>query len=202
VPGIYPNVRAYIDRLPDGLASYPECMAKVALVRDLIESRPLDPSADHVPDELRRMLATPPPLSSWIPEAHFVAMSLTIFARDFGATDFGAFEDWICTRNMALFRKPLYRVLIALMSPERLLVGTSKRWTAFHLGTTLSVIDHGPGSARLKIAFPPHLYGHEMLRGMSAGLRAAVNVAGGRNVAIGIDDETPTSAEYWLRWET
>lgn len=199
--GIFPSVRAYIERLPDGLASYPECLAKVALVRDIIESRPLDPDADHVPDEIRPMIASPPPLSSWVPEVHFVAAALTIFARDFGASDYDAYETWICTSNMALFRKPLYRVLIALLSPERLLVGTSKRWSAFHKGTSLTVVERTRGSARIDVAFPPHLYNHDMLRGMSAGLRAAVNVAGGRDVAIGIDDETPTSAQYWVRWD-
>jgi hypothetical protein len=200
MPGVHPCVRDYLERLPEGLASYPDCLAKVALVRDLLESRPLDASADDVPDGLRPMLAAPPPVSSWIPEVHFVAVGLAIYARHFGANDLAGYEDWICTSNMALFRKPLYRVLIALLSPERLLIGTSKRWSAFHLGTTLSVVEHTEGSARLRIEFPAYLYGTEILRGMSAGLRAAVIVAGGRNVATGVEDATPTSAEYWLRW--
>jgi hypothetical protein len=200
MPGVHPCVRDYLETLPDGLASYPECLAKVAIMRDLLESRPLDASADDVPDALRAMVASPPPVSSWMSEVHFVATSLVMYARYFGASDLAGFEDWICARNVALFRKPLYRVLIALMSPERLLVGTSKRWSAFHLGTTLAVLDHAAGSARLKFGFPPQLYGHIMLCGMSAGLRAAVIAAGGRNVATGVDEATATSAEFWLRW--
>lgn len=200
MPGVHPYVRAYLGRLPDGLASYPKCQAKAALVRDLLESRPLDASGDDVPDGIRPMLANPPPVSSWVSEVHFVTAALAIYARYFGANDLVAYEEWICTRNMALFRKPLYRVLIALMSPERLLIGASKRWSAFHLGTTLSVVEHTEGSARLKIVFPAHLFGIEFLRGISAGLRAAVIVAGGRNVVTGVDEATPTSAEYWLSW--
>lgn len=200
MPGVHPCVRDYLERLPDGLASYPACLTKVALMRDLLESRPLEADADDVPDGLRPMLANPPPVSSWIPGVHFVAAALAIYARYFGANDLTGYADWICTRNMALFRKPLYRVLIALLSPERLLIGTSKRWNAFHLGTTLSLAEHTQGSARLRIEFPAYLYGAEILHGMSAGLRAAVIVAGGRNVAIGVEEATPTSAEYWLRW--
>lgn len=193
-------MRAYVDRLPAGLASYPDCVAKAALLRDILASRPLDASADDIPDDLRAVIANPPPVSSWLPEVQFVASSLAIYGRYFGGDDLRGFEEWICTRNMALFRKPLYRVLIALMSPERLLVGASKRWTAFHRGTTLTLLEHTPMYALVRLEFPPHLYGSELMHGFAAGMRAAAIVAGGRNVASGLDEPTATSAVYWLRW--
>lgn len=201
MPGVHPVVRGYVERLPDGLASYPECTAKAALLRDILDSRPLDATADDIPEALRMTIASPPPVSSWIPEVHFVASSLAIYGRYFGGDDLQGFDEWICARNSALFRKPLYRVLIALMSPERLLVGASKRWGAFHRGTTLTLLQHTPTSALVRLEFPPHLFGDELMRGFAAGMRAAAIVAGGRDVVSGLEAPGPTSAEYWIRWE-
>lgn len=200
--GVHPCVQRYVERLPDGLASYPECTAKVSLLRDILDSRPLDANAPELHEDLRRLIANPPPVSSWVPEVQFVATSMSIYGRYFGGDDLPGFDEWICTRNAALFRKPLYRVLIALLSPERLLVGASKRWAAFHRGTTLTLLDHTPVSANVKIEFPPHLYNAELLHGFAAGMRAAAIVAGGRNVTSGLDSPGAASAEYWIRWDT
>lgn len=71
---------------------------------------------------------------------------------------------------------------------------------SIHRGTTLTVVEHTPASARVKIEFPPHLYGPELLQGFAAGMRAAAIVAGGREVASGLDEPTATSAVYWFRW--
>ena len=199
--GLHPCAREYVARLPDGLASYPHCVAKAALLRDILGSRPLDPDGDHLPDALRSLVVNPPPVSSWIPEVHFVAISLAIYGRHFGGDDLSAFEEWVCTRNAALFSKPLYRVLIALMSPERLLVGASKRWTAFHRGTTLTLLQHTPELALVRLDFPPELFERVLMHGFAASMRAAAQVAGGRNVRSGLDTATATRAEYWVRWE-
>jgi hypothetical protein len=199
--GLHPCARDYLARLPDGLDSHPHCVAKAALLRDVLGSRALDPDGDHLPDPLRSLVATPPPVSSWIPEVHFVAISLAIYGRHFADHDLQAFEEWVCARNMALFSKPLYRVLIALMSPERLLVGASKRWTAFHRGTTLTLLEHTPEYALVRLDFPPHLFERVLMHGFAASMRAAAQVAGGRNVRSGLDTATPTRAEYWVRWQ-
>ncbi len=200
MPGLQPCTQDYLARLPEGLDSYPHCVAKAALLRDILGSRPLDPEGDDVPDALRSLVASPPPVSSWIPEVHFVAVSLAIYGRHFGGDDVQGFEDWVCARNSTLFRKPLYRVLIALMSPERLLVGASKRWTAFHRGTTLTLLQHTPEHALVRLEFPAHLFDRVLMHGFAASMRAAAEVAGGHDVASGLDTATPTFAEYWVRW--
>jgi hypothetical protein len=197
---IHPCVQAYLARLPDGLASYPECTAKASLLRDLVKSRPLDPEGDEVPDALRSLLRVPPPVSSWIPEVQYVTCRMIVYGRDFGGTDLAGFEQWIHAFNTALLRLPMYRVLFAFTSPERLMVGTAKRWSAFHRGTTLTITEHTPDTARTRIEFPPHLYGPEMVQVFAAGLRAAIEVAGGRGVATQLVASEPSFAEYWIRW--
>lgn len=201
MPGVHPSVQAYLDRLPEGLASYPECRAKASLLRDMLASRPLDPTADDLPQGLRALVAAPPPVSSWISEVEFCTASLAIYARHFGGTDMAAYQQWIFTFNTLLFRKPLYRVLFALVSPQRLLVGTEKRWGTFHRGTSLSVVDRGPTSARVRVEYPPHLYGIELLHAFAAALRSAVVVAGARRAFAEVEACGPTHGDLWIRWE-
>lgn len=198
--GVHPCVAAYLGRLPAGLDSYPECTAKASLLRDLVDSRPIDPDADCVPDGLRALLRTPPPVSSWIPEVAFVTCRMIVYGRDFGGTDLAGYEAWIHAVNTALLGHALYRVLFAFTSPERLLVGTAKRWSAFHRGTVLSVVEHTPDTALVRIDFPPELYSPEMLHGLAAGLRAAIEVAGARGASTKLASSSPVRGEYWIRW--
>jgi hypothetical protein len=194
------TVAAYLARLPDGLASYSECTAKASLLRDMVETRPLDPDAPTLLEDLRPWIRDPPPVSSWMPEVAFVASALTIYDVHFGGHDLAGFEQWIVAFNTALFRKPLYRVLFALMAPERLVVGATKRWSAFHRGTSLALLERGVCSSLVRVEFPPHLYDRVMLHGLTAGLRAAVLVAGGREATTTLETADATSAEYWIRW--
>jgi hypothetical protein len=200
--GLHPCVAQYLDRLPAGLDSYPECIAKASLLRDVVQSRPIDPDGDYVPEGLRALLRTPPPVSSWIPEVAFVTSRMIVYGRDFGGTDIAGYAEWIHAVNTALLRHSLYRVLFAFTAPERLLIGTAKRWSAFHRGTQLVIMEHTPDSALVRIDFPPHLFSPEMLHGFTAGLRAAVTVAGGRDVETELAAIAQTRGEYWIRWKS
>jgi uncharacterized protein (TIGR02265 family) len=195
------SVAAYLEGLPHGLASYPECTAKASLLRDMLATRPLDPDSDSLLEDLRPLIRDPPPVSTWIPEVAFVASAMTVYDEHFGGHDVAGFEQWIVDFNAALFRKPLYRVLFALISPERLVVGATTRWSAFHRGTSLALVERGQRSGLVRVGFPPDLYGTVMLHGFAAGLRAAVVVAGGRDVRTELESIEATSAEYWIRWK-
>ena len=61
-----PQLRAYLERLPDGLASYPGCLAKASLYRSIIEELPLDDTRlpEPLQDLLRRFLGTVPNLQT------------------------------------------------------------------------------------------------------------------------------------------
>jgi len=195
---VHPCVHAYLERLPAGLASYPECLAKASILRDMLATRPL--AADDVPPELTELVLHPPPVSSWIPEVWFCTAASAIYGRHFGGRDLDGYVQWIEGFNEVLFRKPLYRVLFALISPSRLVAGAANRWAAFHRGITFELVERTPLSVLVRLDFPPYIYGIEMLHALSAGLRAAIRVAGGHDPSTEIALTTATRAEYWVRW--
>ena len=196
----YPSLDAYVDALPEGSASYPECKAKASLLRDMLASRPIDPEAEDLPVELARIIRDPPPVSMWIPEVSFNAATLAIYDREFGGTDLARFEDWVCDFNAALFRKPLYRVLFLFISPRRLLSNVASRWGAFHRGSTLTLVDLGNDTARLRLQYPSGLFGEVMLHAFGAAWRAAILTAGASSVRSEISRTTATQADYDVRW--
>ncbi len=197
---VHSCVADYLERLPAGLASYPDCRAKGAMLRDLLHSRPLDADAPELHDELRSFVRTPPAVSSWMPETAYVALTMTIYGKYFGGSDIARFTQWICDLNVTMFRTPLYRILFVLMSPERLLFGIAKRWNTFHLGSSLTVLERGANAVLLELEYPPHLFSEAMAHAFAGSATAAVQVAGGRNAASHLESVTPTHARYWMRW--
>jgi hypothetical protein len=197
----YPATRAYLDGLPDGLASFPECQAKASLLRDMVASRPIAPNAATLPAELCELIRNPPPLSSWIPEVAFNAASMAMYDEHFGSEDTARFEDWVFDFNRDLFRKPLYRILFLLISPRRLLTNVASRWGAFHRGTSLSLIEIKEGAGRLRLEYPSGVFAEPMLYAFSAAWRAAIDTAGGSKVGSKLDDRTDTWAEFTVHWD-
>ena len=196
----YHTTRAYLDALPDGLASFPECQAKASLLRDMLASKPIAPSADRLPSELCDLIRSPPPVSSWIPEVAFNAASMVMYDEHFESKDTARFEAWVFDFNRALFSKTLYRILFLLVSPRRLLTNVPSRWGAFHRGTSLTLIEGGEHRGRLRLEFPSGVFAEPMLHAFGAAWRAAVDTAGGHAVHSKLDDRTDTSAEFTVRW--
>ena len=64
--------------MPGGLGAYPECQAKGALVRNLLDSVAVPDVLPHLPAELRALAADPPVGSEWVPEVSFGALLLAI----------------------------------------------------------------------------------------------------------------------------
>lgn len=196
----YRSVHDYLERLPDGLDSYPQCVAKASLLSHALESRPISPPPGSVPEPVQRLIEQPPPVSAWIPEVTFNAAVLAIYDEVFGGTDSKGFEDWVCDMNRQLFASPLYRVLFAFVSPSRLVSLSTSRWSAFHRGSTLTLLEARRDSSRIRLEFPPRLFGRVMLVGFTAGVRAAAMVAGARDASGELGEITDTFAEYTVQW--
>lgn len=196
----YPSVESYLAELPRGLGSYPQCVAKASVLGDALESRPLHPPAGALPPEILTLVRDPPPVSSWVPETHSNAVLLAILDEHFGAHETAQFDDWVYVRNRRLFRRPLYRILFAVVSPERLLVGAERRWEAFHKGTKLSVRVTDESSATMELHSPPHLFPATAARGIVQAVRAALEAAGAKEVQVELVRRAPTRLDYAARW--
>lgn len=128
-----PSVDRYLERLPRGLSSHPECQVKASVYRDALASHGLESVISELPRELRELVLEPPPVSSWVPEVY--ANSIMMAIRDVhfepGTVGVTAYSEWTRQRNLLLLTRPLYRALFLLLSPERLLKGLQRRWGAF-----------------------------------------------------------------------
>lgn len=139
--GLYRSAQDYLDGLPDGLDSYPHCVAKASLLSHALRSRTISPPPGSLPEPVRRLIEQPPPGSTWISEVAFNAAVLAMYDEAFGGDDLPGFGDWVCDFNRQLFVNPLYRVLFAFVSPSRLVSLSASRWSAFHRGSNISVLE-------------------------------------------------------------
>jgi len=196
----YPHVVEYLEALPKGAASYPQCLDKGSGTQRLLKIRNPRPTPGSLPDEIARFIATAPVASAWIPTV--VAESITLAIRDEFFSSDDDFWYWLKTTVRSLFRSPIYRVMLALASPGRLLASIQNRWEQFHRGSTLQIVDRPtPKSVVMRMRFPPRLYLALTLRNYAVSFAAAAEVARGRNVKVELGDFDETSALFAGSWE-
>jgi len=193
----YPRTTNYLRRLPAGLLSHPQCESKASLYREALRNLPskldltgLDPLlADYVRDPL--------PMSSWVPEVVNTALYLAIADHVFG--DDEKFLQWVSDFSQRVFEAPMYRVLMAVASPERMAAGGERRWNNFHTGVDyeLKVVEGGTHS---RFSFPPYLYDSLALRATLKAIEAAYRASGARAATSELIAIGPTTAEFRIIW--
>jgi len=198
-PGLaasFPRLAAYLDGLPDGLASYPSCQARTSVARALLESADLAPAAT-VPPLVAQLLD--PPSHGWIPEARLQATVLAI--ADLRGVADEAHLAWMHTVNLEIYRSPIYRALMAFLAPRTLLERGASRWEAFHRGTTLvTTPSTAARSAEAVLTFPPRLFNHLLLRGYAETFHAALVHSRAQEVTVEVAGWDETSAHFLARW--
>ena len=194
----YPNLAAYLERLPDGADSYPKCQAKCSLLRAVVAEFPTGGSTRGLPDELRLLLDELPPPSVWIPETHFVAAHFALMDI------FGMGEDELLQLTYAANRKlahsRMYRALTRLASPGVLVKGASMSWSFIHKGSTLRAEAETKG-ALLTLRHPPHLYPSLGHRSIGRGFTAALEASNGKNPHVRVLSSTPDHAKLQVSWD-
>jgi hypothetical protein len=195
----FPTLEAYIAQLPNGLDSFPTCLIKASVIRDALSSKaiPDDPS---LPAPIRALLQGPPPVSSLVPEVLSNAMLLTLYDVHFAALGWQAAGSWLHATTYQLLRTPLYRILFAVLSPERLVSGVAQRWQAFRRGSELTLTDKTDGFARLRLVFPAGLHTDLTLFLLAAAFRAAIDGSGARRVTVEVESTASGSAVFACSW--
>lgn len=190
------RLSSYLDELPAGLGSYPECEAKASLLRALLEACPPLHQA-RLPAELSELLLRPPGANSWIPEVHLVAAHLVI-AEALGLSDEEMLERTY-QANRALTRSPMYRALARVASPMMLLRGAKAGWGLLHRGVHLT-LQADSGRARVVLTHPPNLYNRLAHESAARGFCAVVEAAHGRAVTAELEQSLPSGTSLMLRW--
>lgn len=195
----YPRFARYVAGLPDGLASYPQCMTKASLPLMLVKGMPAPlPRAEDVPDPLRRYLARPPS-GMWVPEVEGMAVSLAI-ADHYRMTEVQHLE-WLKSQNRSFFSSLMYRAVMSFFSPAALLPKAPDRWAAVHRGSKLSAVAVGPRDVDAVLEFPPRLFPMIALQQLTAVFEAALEQSNAHESEVVLAEVTDTRGVFHARWE-
>jgi hypothetical protein len=198
---VFPTATAYLDRLPHRADSYPETLVKGTVVRSALEDPKYRPRHDGLPDVVQKLVLDPPLPGSWVPEVHFQALMASIYDTHFAtAGGIEALEAWTCERNRVIFRSTLYRVLFLVVSPERVFAGAGKRWSIFHRGSEVDVLDVGQRRASVRLTYPAGIMLDVCVHSYGGAFRAALAAAHAKLGTITCEIESETSTRYEARW--
>ncbi len=194
----YPLLAAYLQRLPDGLDSYPDCKSKAVLVRTAVESIEGRELPAGLPEPIRALIDQPPAQGLWLPAVHCDAVFYAIADRYYPSAE--AVHDWSRQRTLSGVRSPVYRALTRVAGPWALLKMASKTHGLFQKGTDLKAESSGTKALTLTLSHPPHLHGglnHVSNIEMFAVL---IEVAGGKSVRVDMPVSDPEEAVYTASW--
>jgi hypothetical protein len=193
----YPRLAAYLDQLPDGLDSFPECEAKVSIHRTVsaFANEPLR----GLPPVLQAHLDDVAPAEQWIPQCHTLALILAIVeARALAPEEESR---WIRSAAGLLFSTPMYRLLIWAVSPRLMIKGADIRWSAFFRGSSLhATLDEG--EAEIELRAPPTLFDRSLALIFTDVLRSALSYSeyDSSSVQLELVDFEPGSVRYSVSW--
>jgi hypothetical protein len=193
----YPGAARYLAELPRGVGSHPDCRVKGSLLRSMLESTPVPFDREGLSKAALSLLDSPPLPNAWMQEVAFNALMLAHEDRMSGAR----FSDWVYGRNRKLFESSLYRVLFLVVSPERLLVGMTHRWSAFRSGSELRLLERSAHAARVELRYPERLHDERTLSNIAVAVRAAIDAAGAKRSTTKLELVEPTLAVLGMRWE-
>ena len=190
----YSRLTRYLSRLEEGLASYPECVARSAVAQGWLAAAP-DAFSDTSP-LVAALLERP--RGPWSPEVVVHAMLLAIADR--AAMTDAQFAAWSRAASREMYRGPLFRALMGFCSPQALLARAADRWSAMHRGTELSVAEDGPRRATLRLRFPPRLFAPLHLAGYAEAFAAAIEHSRAHLAIVEVAAPTETAATFVARW--
>ncbi len=194
----YPLLAEYIDGLPAGLDSYPECESKASLANSAVEGHDLAEFQDGLPAPVRDLINDPQPAGVWVPAVLCDAVFFAVCDRHYTTEE--AVRRWTYDRSMAMAENPLYRALLRVPGPKILMKAGARAHKLFQRGTDFD-IDIGSGRAEITLSFPPRLHVGLNLVANVALWRAMVRIVGGRNVRCHLESTTDTKAVYQLTYD-
>jgi hypothetical protein len=198
-PARWPHATAFLDALPQGFDSFPECEC----LRETYEGARArvreggDPGA--LPGPVQRYFDEDED-RKWIPEV--IGLTLQMMMFDLEGEEAGV--QWFYDDAKRIFEGPIMRFLMKLMSPTLVVMGASSRWGALRRGSTLTAspvkkdTEHNRAIATLE--FPDGLYPELFLRGLEQSFKAAVDGARGNDVDVKLTNIEPGRAAYEVTW--
>ncbi|MBV1857718.1 MAG: hypothetical protein KUG77_04840 [Nannocystaceae bacterium] len=196
----YPRLGMYLRALPDGVDSYPECLAKASLIRLMTEILSVKVDEARMPPAIADLFRHPPPNNTWIPEVHSVAAHLALF--DASGVREAALLGTAAELSWKMASSPMYQVLAYFTSPQRLLAGAAKRWEALHQGLPLTIeADNENKTAQIEMTHAPYLWNSLAHDWTAASWGPLLTMSRAQRGTIVVRRSTTTGATFDVDWE-
>ena len=192
------SLQAYLKQLPQGLESYPQFKLKGSVFRQFMDGIDAKALLPHLPSPLHTWVHEPPGDNGWIPEVHSWAVLAVSVDVVFDSLD--AFQAYAYEVNHKAMGRPLYRALMAFISPERAVRVAGKTWSYIHAGSTLEVQELDGKRLELIIRHPRMAYPQFMLEALGGGFLAVARLAGEPETTVRYIRGAPEETHYELDW--
>jgi len=158
--GDYRTALGYYEQLPDGWASFPDCVANASLLAAQRARGGIDGLFDDAPKPLRELTAYLTPNARWIPEVVHVAIVLGLRDSRFGPgpEEDEAFLVWLAKVNREILDAPGVVASIAAIGPTTVLPYLPVLWNEFHVGCALTIEHAEATRALLVVAHPTAIF--------------------------------------------
>jgi hypothetical protein len=200
----FPRSAEYLATLPQGLESHPACKIRDIVVEPYVRSFAAIAGEAGVPGPVAEMLAGRAQ-GPWVSEVVFQVAHLVV--RDRGFVNDTPLLDWMQAANEQVFDKPILRNLMRLVSPTLIVLGATKRWSAFHLGSELSadrvVEADGRAGATARLRYPPRLFSPFFLVTLERSFVAALTASRARDpqARMTTSGNEGGLTEYFVSWQ-
>ncbi len=194
-----PRLRSYLQELPDGLDSHPECTCKGSIVGIMLaeESDATRAKLCELPAPLASMVRNPPVATSWVPEAHMIALHTAVL--DLSGHDEPQARETAKAVNRSLFSTPMYRALGLLLRPDRLVRHAGSMWGTLHRGTQLTWSPRSGDTMPGLLTYPDYLVPRAMAVAWSTAMEALAEL-GGPKASCEVHEVGKNQAVFQVRW--
>ncbi len=194
-----PSLRKYLEDLPNGLHSYPEC--KFAAEPHYTATERL--REEHFNVYKAIMGSEMAPTSAWVPDV--CAVSCSLAARDLLYDSDEAFHAWMGATVREVFGSGIYRPLFKVLSPSLVVMGMAHRWGKVRQGSSLVSLSQGVDGGRrtslLELEMPEHLFPPFILESFARRLEVTIELSRANNSEARIRSMNSTGAKFELSWE-
>ena len=152
----FPRLAHYLDLLPEGIHSYPECQSKGVLVRSAIDGHDFGEALERLPVELRELIESPPPAGVWVSAVLCDAAFHAVCDR-FYPTD-QAIREWTESRTRRTSKSRMYQRVMGVAGPGVFLRLAEHVHNRMFQKGTVARIEVEKARARIHASHPRHLH--------------------------------------------
>ncbi len=201
-PSRYPYLARYIAGLPEGLWSYPECLVRTEVHEPVRQDFPQLAELEDLPLRLTEFLSGEYQ-ADWMGEV--IGGALSMLVRDVIFNDDATLYRWRYDEMTKLFKKPVYRVLMFLMSPGAILKSATRKWSAFHMGSKLTPGEGTTQGNRITSAstldFPAGLFNQTYATLVATTYQAGLDCSRARDAKVVVTGLSATQSVFEASWE-